>query len=328
VVGVSLSSSIAQGAMSASLEYDTDPLLPSCPSAAEFRRSIVRHLRYDPFGANPAHHIIVRIHATGERMEGRVEWRDANDQWEGERTFSSKHESCLEMGRAMALTTAFQLELLVVASRGAPAPSAEAPLDQPVEAPPPVAAIVQATPPTPPLQPSEDPRLAIEVGAGLIRDAGESPTFAVPRLVVLVGRPSTMGLRLAVSGLGPSRQVTESGGTARIDRLLVTLELIHFFRPGRRLQPLLAAGAGMQDMRVTGISAMPSLAADHAGQSVSGVFLAGAGVAFALANRLALVVEVDALLFRPSLTVQIASTTAAHLDGAAVFAHGGVLARF
>jgi hypothetical protein len=131
-----------------------------------------------------------------------------------------------------------------------------------------------------------------------------------------------------MSGLGPSAQVTEAGGTARIDRLLLTLELVHVFRSDRRLQPFLTGGLGAQGVRVQGTSAMPSLAASHDGQAMSAVLSAGAGVAFTLGPRFAVIVEVDALVFRPSVTVQIGSAAAAHLEGAALFAHGGVLARF
>jgi hypothetical protein len=316
---------IADGPISASLDYEAEALLP-CPSAIDFQKAVVRHLHYDPFRANPAHHILVRIRATSDRIEGRVEWRDAADQWEGERTFSSRNESCAHVARAMALATAIQIQLLAVAGTGAEAPTATdtEPFVEP--APPPPAATVERAPP---LTPSpDDLRLAIEAGAGLLQDLGESPTFALPRLVVLIGRPSATGLRIAASGLGPSAQVTQSGGSARLDRLVLTLELIRFFRSDRRLQPLLAAGVGAQDVRAQGTSAMPSLAAAHAGQAFSAVLAAGAGAAVALTPTFALVVEVDALLFRPSVTVQIGSTAAAHLDGAALFAHGGVLARF
>ena len=103
-------------------------------------------------------------------------------------------------------------------------------------------------------------------------------------------------------------------------------ELVRFFRSGQPIQPLLAVGAGWQDLRVKGISAMPELA--HQGQALSALLTASAGAAFALAPRLAVVVEVEALLFWPSVTVEVGASSAAHLDGAAVFARGGVLARF
>ena len=131
---------------------------------------------------------------------------------------------------------------------------------------------------------------------------------------------------MAVSGLGPRVDVTRTDGVAQMERFMMTLDLIRFFRPGRRIQPMLALGAGWQDVRVKGISAVA--ARDHQGQVVSGLVTAGGGVAFALAARLSFVVEVEALLFWPSVTVEVGSSQAAHLDGAALFAHGGLLATF
>ncbi|HVV50667.1 MAG TPA: hypothetical protein VHO06_13460, partial [Polyangia bacterium] len=94
------------------------------------------------------------------------------------------------------------------------------------------------------------------------------------------------------------------------------------------LQPLVAAGVGWQDVRARGSSAMPTLAAAHEAQAFSGLLAAGGGVAVALAARLSAVVEVEALLFQPPVTVRVGAMEAAHLDGAALYAHGGLLARF
>ena len=182
--------------------------------------------------------------------------------------------------------------------------------------------MAEAPPPPAP----KEPRIAIDVGVGAIQDFGDAPSFVVPRLAVSVGRPSAIGLRLAVSGLGPSADVTRTDGVAQMGRLVMTLELVRFFRAGRLLQPVVAVGAGWQDVRVKGVSA--DAARDHQGQVFSGLVTAGGGLAFTLAARLSLVVEVETLLFWPSVTVEVGAAQAAHLDGAALFAHGGLLARF
>ncbi len=314
-----------------SLDYQTDPALPGCPSPADFRKAIVRQLGHDPFRDNAPRRMLVRLYPTGSRMAGRVEWRDANDQWEGERTFSSRNESCAEMARAMALATAIQIDLLAIPD--------QAPPDRPaVDAKPPVAKIAEAKPavvlpappvvaepPAPPPAPKE-PRIAVEVGVGALQDFGDAPSFVLPHLAVTVGRPSAIGVRLSVSGLGPAAEVTRTEGVAQMSRFVMTLQLVRFFRVGQTIQPLLAAGAGWQDVRVKGLSADASR--DHEGQAISGLITAGGGLAFALAARLSIVVEVEALLFWPSVTVEVGSSQAARLDGAAVFAHGGLLARF
>jgi len=312
-----------------SLDFETDPALAECPSAADFRKDVIRQLGHDPFRDNAPRRLVVRIRASGARMGGRVEWRDANDEWEGERTFSSRNESCVQMARAMALATAIQIQLLARFETVAPAKSAG---ESPPPAPPaaaiepglaPPAAAVSVAPPAP-----KEPLLAVDVGAGVIEDFGDSPAFVVPRIAVSLGRPSALGVRLAVSGLGPGAKVTVPEGAAQLDRFVMTLDLIRFFRPGRIVQPLLAVGAGWQMVRAHGTSAMPALAAAHEGRVVSGLVVASGGVAFALATRLSIVAEVEALFFSPAVTVQVASAEAAHLDGVSLFAHGGLLARF
>jgi len=325
----------AAGEVLVSLDYGAAPGLVACPGAADFRKAVARQLGYDPFRDDAPRRIVVRLDATGTRMGGRVEWRDANDQWEGERTFSSRHETCAEMARAMALATAIQIQLLAFKDEGAL--TAAKPLPEPEPPPPPRPAppeaagaaaipVIERAPPVAP--PAREPRIAVEMGAGLIRDAGQSPTFPVLRFALSLGRPSAIGVRLQVSGLGPEVQVTRMEGSARLDRLVMTLELIRYFRSSRRIQPLVAAGLGWQDLSVQGRSMMPAIAAAHEGQVFSAVAAASGGLAFVVATRIAVVVEVEALLFRPSVTVQVGSSSAASLNGGALFAHGGVLARF
>ena len=321
----------ARGELLVSLDYQTDPALSGCPSAADFRKAIVRQLGHDPFRDNAPRRMLVRLYPTGGRMGGRVEWRDASDQWEGERTFSSRNESCADMARAMALATAIQIDLLAIPDQAPP----EKPVVEARPAVPKVAEIkptvvlpappIVAEVPPPPPSPKES-RIAVAVGVGALQDFGDAPLFVVPRIAVLVGRPSAIGLRLAVNGLGPGADVSRTEGTAEMGRFVMTLELVRFFRPGLTIQPLLAAGAGWQDVRVKGIST--DAARDHEGQVISGLVAASGGLAFALATRFSVVLEAETLLFWPNLTVKVGASQAAHLDGVAVFAHGGLLARF
>lgn len=308
-----------------SLDYEADHALTSCPTAVDFQKAIRGYLRWDPFREPAQRRIVVRIHANGGRLEGRVQWRDANDQWEGERTFSSASETCAKMSRAMALATAIQVELLAsIAESKGPEHPAEI-LDEPAA----TYRLIAAEPPPPPPSPPGPPRVAIAASVGLIRDAGNGPLFAIPRLAVTLGRPSSFGVRGTVSGFGPSAEVKQADGTAEIERLLATVELTRSFRPERRIQPFAALGAGVQDLHVHGLSAMPALGAGHDGRVLSGVVVGGAGFAFMLSSRIFLLLEADALLFRPSMKVSLgASLDAARLDGLAVFANGGVLARF
>jgi hypothetical protein len=310
-----------------SLDYQADPALGDCPSAADFERQIVRQLGRDPFRESAARHLVVRLFPAGTRLGGRVEWRDANNEWEGERTFASRKETCGDMARTMALATAIQIQLLAHLDTGALVrPVVEAKPPPPVveakRPPPPV--VVVAPPPAPP----REPIVAVDIGAGALQDLGDSPPFVLPRLAVTLGRPSGFGLRLAASGLGPSAHVTRPEGSAQIDRFVMTLEAIWFFRAGRMVQPMLAAGVGWQEVSAQGTSAMPSVAPAHGARAFTGLVAAGGGLAFALASRLDAVVEAEALLFSPAVTVKVGSSQAAYLDGATLFVHGGLLARF
>jgi hypothetical protein len=167
----------------------------------------------------------------------------------------------------------------------------------------------------------------VDVGVGVLQDLGDAPALIVPRVAVTVGRPSGFALRLALGGLGPGAAVTRPAGVAQLDRVVMTLDVVRFFRFGRRLQPLVAVGAGWQDVRASGISAMPTLVT-HETQAFTALVTASGGLAVAFGGRFAAVIELEALLFRPAITVQVGSSQAAHLEGATLFAHGGLLARF
>jgi hypothetical protein len=108
----------------------------------------------------------------------------------------------------------------------------------------------------------------------------------------------------------------------------MTLAVMRSFRSEKRVQPMVSVGAGWQNVRVKGTSAMPMVAAGHEGHTNAAVLTAGGGVAFAVAARLSLFVEAEALLYSPSLTVKVASSQSARIAGAALFAHGGLLAHF
>lgn len=312
--------------MSVSLDYGVAPDLADCPSAADFRKEVARQLRRDPFRDAGSRRLTVRLYATEGKLGGRIEWRDPRGEWEGERTFSSRNESCAAMARAIELATAIQIELLATLG-GVPEPEPEAAEPEEEEPPPsPVRAVVQSAELVKPVVPSE-PLFGVSLGVGAVRDFGDAPAFAVPSLALAVGRPHVLAVRLTASGLGPGAEVSGLEGTAALDRFLATLDVLRLFRHDGKIQPLVAAGVGVQDVQIRGTSAMPSLAA-HAGHRVSGLITAGGGVGFALARRLSLLLEGDALFFRPAVTVKIGSTTAAYMDGVALFVHGGLLARF
>jgi hypothetical protein len=329
----------ARGTADVALGYETDAALAECPSAAAFKDEIARQLGHDPFRENAPRRILVRFDAGRTGVEGHIEWRDAAGKLRGERRFWSRNESCAQLAHAIALVTAIQIQLLETAddapatpaAPASPAPAAAAP---PAPAPPapPAPASAPATPraeATAAVAPApREPWIAVDAGVGVVQDLGDGPAMVVPHLALAVGRPASFGLRLAASGLGPGADVTRPEGVAHLDRFFMTLGVVRSFRVGRTIEPSLELGAGWQEVRVHGISAMPSLAQGHDTHAFSWVAAASGGLAFVLALRLAIAVEVEALLYRPSITVQVGSGRAARLDGAAVVVHGGLLARF
>jgi len=176
--------------------------------------------------------------------------------------------------------------------------------------------------------PPREPWIAVDAGVGVLQDLGDGPAMVVPRIAVSVGRPSAFGLRLAASGLGPGADVTRPEGVAHIDRFFMTLAVVRTFRIGRWIEPSLGLGGGWQAVHVHGTSAMPNVAQGHDPRTFSPVVAASGGLAFAFAPRLAIAAEVEALLYRPTVTVQVGSGQAARLDGAAVAVNGGLRARF
>jgi hypothetical protein len=317
---------VAEPEIPVSIDYQVAPELADCPNEAEFRKEVARQLRRDPF-RDSGSRVLVRLYTRDGRLGGRIEWQGPQGQWEGERTFSSRSESCAAMARAIEMATAIQIEML--AALGEPPAPESAPPDLGDEEPPPspIKAVVQEAALAKPVVPRE-PHFAVSLGVGVMSDAGSAPTFAVPSLAVAVGRPPVWAVRLTASGLGPSSHVAGLEGTAALDRFVATLDLLRSFRRNARIQPLLAAGVGVQDLGIQGSSAMPTLAAAHQGHRVSGLVSLGAGVGVALARRLSVVLEGDALLFTPAVTVNVGSTRAAYLNGVAAFFHGGLLATF
>lgn len=317
----------AAGEVLVSLDYEAAPGLAGCPSAAEFRAEVTRQLRRDPFRDGASLQLGVRLYPRGAGLGGRMEWRDLEGQWEGNRTFSAANESCAGMARTLGVATAIQIELLASLGRGA-ATAAQAAGDQP--SPSPVPAVIQASAPAtaPPAPLAKEPMFGATLGIGALHDFGGAPTFAVPRLALWVGRPERLALRLAASGLGPGARVSSMEGSAALDPFLATLDAVRWFGGDRRLQLLVTAGVGVRDLRIRGTSAMPTLTAAHDGQKVAGLITAGAGAGLALARRIALVVEGDLLLFQPALSVDIGRSTPAHMNGVTLFFHGGLLARF
>jgi len=171
------------------------------------------------------------------------------------------------------------------------------------------------------------PWLALGVAVGQVRDFGDAPAFWVPQIVATYGNPARVGLRLSASGFGPGTGVTATAGSARLERAMVTLGVVHSFRSDRVLQPLIGIAGGAHYLSVHGIAVSSSLQAHDRG-AVSALATVSAGVAVALGRRIAVVVEADLMVLSPTVAVRVYDAQVARIDRFSLFTHGGLLATF
>jgi len=171
------------------------------------------------------------------------------------------------------------------------------------------------------------PRLALGVAVGQVRDFGDAPAFWAPQIAATYGDPARLGVRLSASGLGPGTSVTATAGSARLERAMVTLGLVHAFRSEQTLQPLVGIAGGVHYFSAHGIAASSSLTAHDLG-AVSALATVSAGVAVAIGRRVAVAVEADLMMLWPTVAVRIGDAQVAAIDRFALFTHGGLLATF
>src|SRR5205807_191239 len=101
---------------------------------------------------------------------------------------------------------------------------------------------------------------AIEAGGGtaLSGDGTWNAFMPVARLERAFGR--RFSLRIAFAGLGTTAHVTNPGGSADLSQTVLLAEAVIRFRRGRRLQPLISAGAGTLRFHVDSQQSMPNQA--------------------------------------------------------------------
>jgi hypothetical protein len=168
-------------------------------------------------------------------------------------------------------------------------------------------------------------RLALAVSVGMLRDLGDAPPFWAPHIAAAYGASASIAVRLAASGLGPGASVSASGGTAHMQRAMLTIGLVRWFRPDRMVQPMLGLAAGVHHLSAHGVSA--SLPA-HDRSAFAALAAASAGLAIALGPRLAVTAETDALFLWPAVTVRIDTTDAATFNRPSLFIRVGLRATF
>jgi hypothetical protein len=151
------------------LDYQVDPQLGDCPSAADLASAVTKQLGYDPFvteaGATK-HRVKASIQRTAAGTEAHVEWLDERGGSEGERRLSSESLECAEVARGLSFAIAVQIQLRASAE-APPSPAAVAPPRAPD--PPPT----RKRPPQP-----QESRRVIMVGAGVLAAHGLTPAVS------------------------------------------------------------------------------------------------------------------------------------------------------
>jgi hypothetical protein len=185
-----------------------------------------------------------------------------------------------------------------------------------------------AAPRAAPSADAEPARASLGLGMGVLQDfrsGSPNPQWA-PVARLAYGRPGGFALALALSGLGPASDLVEDAGTAQVRRATGWLAVVRSFRPGRVLQPFLSLGGGVDYLRAQGSAPDPTRA--HTRLSWSALAAVGGGLAVAVAPHVALVLEVEGMMFWPPVVVRIGGQDAAPFDHPSVLVDAGLHATF
>jgi hypothetical protein len=175
------------GPLTVALDYTA---ASDCPDASSFKAIVTGRLGYDAFREGVPERVLVQIASRPPAFEGRIEWRDAEGRWAGDRTFPSRSDDCRELTRAMAFALALQIQLSASVSVP-PAASAATPAE----------AIRSAEAPAPPpVPPAITPPPSEQRDVPALAQAAESPTRG-HRPVLAVGAGALVGFGVSSSAV-------------------------------------------------------------------------------------------------------------------------------
>jgi hypothetical protein len=188
IAAIAIAESTAQcGEVAAQLDYMA---VPGCPAARDFEAVVTQRLGYSPFRPDAPERVVVRIEASGRALEGRLEWRNATDQWIGDRLLPSRSGDCGELVRVMGFALALQVQLMAGIVAPAETPTAEEPQTPQTATTPSAPPTEVVAPPSPLVNVEHETRLSpsgtgpsIAAGAGAAVGIGATPTaVAIGRL--------------------------------------------------------------------------------------------------------------------------------------------------
>jgi hypothetical protein len=114
VAVVSLSSAVRadEAPLYVSLRYAVVGSAERCWDEGDFRRHVVKTVRYDPFRADAPISVSVHVSGSNNLVDGRVEWRSASGAAMGEHRFFAKDGNCVKLLTEMSFAVGLQIELL------------------------------------------------------------------------------------------------------------------------------------------------------------------------------------------------------------------------
>jgi hypothetical protein len=201
--------------------------------------------------------------------------------------------------RALELLRATALELSIEVE---PAPRAETP----PEARPEAGIRAGATPQV--LAP-QAASVVVDMGVAMWNSVDGPPPAVAPVGRIALRLSDWIWARASVAGLGSRPHVATAHGSASLSQTAALLECAASFRRDKRIRPAFSLGAGVLNVQVAGTGAAP-----YEGRETQRWSLAldgGAGVAFAVGARSALVTELHALVASPHPVIRFVDTRAA-----------------
>lgn len=142
------------GKLTVDLEYGATG---ECPDMEAFKAIVAERLGHEAFQSDARYRVRVQIEPSARSFEGRIEWRNAEGQWVGERTFLSHSGGCRDLAHAVAFALALQIQF--AATTGVTPGS---PLEEEKKEPEPA----PIPPPSVPTQPEPKAGPAFDVGVG------------------------------------------------------------------------------------------------------------------------------------------------------------------
>jgi hypothetical protein len=94
------------------LKYEIDPAIQGCPTMLEFRSIVARELGYDPYLAESATGLSVRVRPNETGIEAVINWRVDTKKKARERHFAARTEECRAMMTTVGFVAAVQIQLM------------------------------------------------------------------------------------------------------------------------------------------------------------------------------------------------------------------------